>query len=44
MDKRELEAVMAHEMSHVLNYDIRVSMIAFGLLAQLVYLRTWRFE
>ena len=31
MDDRELEAVMAHEMSHVRNYDIRVSMIAFGL-------------
>lgn len=31
MDKRELTAVMAHEMSHVKNYDIRVSMIAFGL-------------
>ena len=31
MDKKELEAVMAHEMSHVKNYDIRVSMIAFGL-------------
>src|SRR5690606_3070565 len=25
MDDRELEAVMAHEMSHVRNYDIRVS-------------------
>ena len=33
MDKRELEAVMAHEMSHVQNYDIRVSMIAFGLVS-----------
>lgn len=33
MDKRELEAVMAHEMSHVKNYDIRVSMIAFGLVS-----------
>lgn len=33
MDKRELEAVMAHEMSHVRNYDIRVSMIAFGLVS-----------
>lgn len=31
MDDRELEAVMAHEMGHVRNYDIRVSMIAFGL-------------
>ena len=33
MDKRELEAVIAHEMSHVRNYDIRVSMIAFGLVS-----------
>lgn len=32
MDKNELEAVMAHEMSHVKNYDIRVSMITFGLV------------
>lgn len=31
MDDRELTAVMAHEMGHVKNYDIRVSMIAFGL-------------
>lgn len=33
MDDRELEAVMAHEMSHVRNYDIRVSMISFGLVS-----------
>lgn len=31
MNDRELNAVMAHEMGHVKNYDIRVSMIAFGL-------------
>jgi heat shock protein HtpX len=31
MDDKELTAVMAHEMSHVKNYDIRVSMIVFGL-------------
>jgi heat shock protein HtpX len=31
MTDRELAAVMAHEMGHVKNYDIRVSMIAFGL-------------
>lgn len=31
MDKRELTAVLAHEMGHVQNYDIRVSMITFGL-------------
>ncbi len=29
----ELEAVMAHELGHVKNYDIRVSMIAFALTA-----------
>lgn len=33
MSDRELEAVMAHEMGHVKNYDIRVSMIAFGLVS-----------
>ena len=33
MNDRELSAVFAHEMSHVRNYDIRVSMIAFGLVA-----------
>ena len=35
MDKKELEAVMAHEMSHVKNYDIRVSMIVFGLVCMI---------
>lgn len=33
MSDRELEAVMAHEMGHVGNYDIRVSTIAFGLVS-----------
>jgi len=33
MDDRELEAVMAHEMGHIQNYDIRVTMIAFGLVS-----------
>lgn len=33
MKDDELEAVMAHEMGHVKNYDIRVSMIAFGLVS-----------
>lgn len=32
MDDKELTAVMAHEMSHVKNYDIRVSMMVFGLI------------
>ena len=33
MDDNELQAVMAHEMGHVQNYDIRVSMIVFGLVS-----------
>lgn len=33
MNDRELAAVMAHEMGHVKNYDIRVSMITFGLVS-----------
>lgn len=33
MNDQELEAVMAHEMGHVQNYDIRVSMITFGLVS-----------
>lgn len=33
MNDNELEAVMAHEMGHVQNYDIRVSMIVFGLVS-----------
>ena len=32
LNDKELTAVMAHEMSHVKNYDIRVSMIVFGLV------------
>lgn len=32
MTDRELEGVMAHELGHVKNYDIRVSMIVYGLV------------
>jgi heat shock protein HtpX len=32
LDDSELEGVMAHEIGHVRNYDIRVSMIVFGLV------------
>ncbi|CAN5253574.1 zinc metalloprotease HtpX [soil metagenome] len=32
MEDSELEGVMAHEMGHVQNYDIRVSMIVYGLV------------
>lgn len=31
LDDSELQGVMAHEMGHVKNYDIRVSMVAFAL-------------
>jgi heat shock protein HtpX len=33
MDDNELTGVLAHEMGHVKNYDMRVSMIAFALSA-----------
>ena len=33
MTDTELEGVMAHELGHVKNYDIRVSMVAFALVA-----------
>lgn len=33
LEDSELEGVMAHELGHVKNYDIRVSMVVFGLVA-----------
>lgn len=33
MNDQELEGVMAHELGHVKNYDIRVSLVAFALVA-----------
>ncbi len=47
MDDNELEGVLAHELGHVKNYDIRVSMIAFALsavisiLADVILRMTW---
>ena len=38
MNDSELEAVMAHEMGHVKNYDIRISMITFGLVSAISFL------
>lgn len=44
---QELEGVMAHELGHVKNYDIRVSMYAFALvsvislLADMILYMTW---
>ena len=47
MNDQELEGVLAHELGHVKNYDIRVSMIAFALtavislLADIILRLTW---
>ncbi len=47
MDDSELEGVIAHEMGHVKNYDIRVNIIAFaltaviGLLADIMLRLSW---
>lgn len=38
MSDSELEAVMAHEMGHVQNYDIRLGMITFGLVSAISFL------
>lgn len=38
MSDRELEAVMAHEMGHIQNYDIRISMITFGLVSAIGFI------
>jgi len=38
MDPTELMAVMAHEMGHVRNYDIRVTTIVFGLVVAIGFI------
>jgi heat shock protein HtpX len=47
MDDDELQGVFAHELGHIKNYDIRVSMIAFALtavislIADVIFQLTW---
>lgn len=47
LDDRELEAVLAHEMTHVINRDVRLMVIAsifagiITLLAQVIYRSIW---
>ena len=38
MTDAELEGVMAHELGHVQNYDIRVNMIVFGLVVAIGFI------
>jgi len=38
MDDNELEAVLAHELGHIKNYDIRVMMIVFGLVSAIGFI------
>ncbi|MCL2371707.1 M48 family metalloprotease [Candidatus Saccharibacteria bacterium] len=44
MDDNELQAVMAHELAHVKNYDIRLSTIVFGLVSAIAIISEigWR--
>jgi heat shock protein HtpX len=47
MDDNELQGVLAHELGHIKNYDIRVSMVAFALtaiislIADIIFQLTW---
>ncbi len=38
MNDQELQGVLAHEMGHVKNYDIRVAMVAFALTAVISFI------
>lgn len=38
MDDKELQGVLAHEMGHIKNYDIRVSLVAFALTAVISFI------
>ncbi|UQS83197.1 zinc metalloprotease HtpX [Bombilactobacillus thymidiniphilus] len=38
MDRQELEGVLAHEISHIRNYDIRVSTISVALSSAIVFI------
>ena len=41
MDKQELEGVLAHELSHIKNYDIRVMTIVVVLVGVIMLLSDW---
>lgn len=41
LDKQELEGVLAHELSHIKNYDIRVMTIVVVLVGVIILLSDW---
>lgn len=41
LDRRELEGVIAHELSHIKNFDIRVMLLATVLAGTVVFLSDW---
>lgn len=41
LDRHELEGVIAHEMSHIKNFDIRVMLIVTVLVGTLAFLADW---
>lgn len=41
LDRRELEGVIAHELSHIKNFDIRVLLVVTVLVGTLAFLADW---
>lgn len=41
LDRRELEGVIAHELSHIKNFDIRLMLIVTVLVGTLVFITDW---
>lgn len=38
LNREELEAVIAHEVSHIMNYDIRLSTVSIALMSAVIFL------
>lgn len=38
LNREELEAVIAHEISHIMNYDIRLSTVSLALMSAVIFL------
>ncbi|MEK7211525.1 MAG: M48 family metallopeptidase, partial [Patescibacteria group bacterium] len=44
LEKQELEGVLAHELSHIKNYDIRLMMVVLVLVGLISLLANWMFR